>query len=94
MRLKTKISMYSIVPTIESIVNAWIRLSNYYGTRLDEIKTLNFLFGTHTIYTLDFLHTGYKMRDGTDLNPFGGVLPSAVSRENQIVIQILFLYTL
>jgi hypothetical protein len=77
-----------LASTVESIINAWIRLSDYYCMRLDEIMSINYLFGFRNITTLDFLHQGFNLRDGTDVATFSGVLPTAVKRTHNSIIMI------
>ncbi len=69
----------------ENVINAWIRLSNFYETRLNELGSLSMFMRLSSVGTLDFLHEGFTMRNEKDflqnILPYIGVVPYTLRRK-------------
>lgn len=69
----------------EAVINTWIKLSNYYETRLNEIESMAPFMKLSSVGTLDFLHEGFTMRDEKNflhkILPYIGVIPYTLRRK-------------
>lgn len=65
----------------DAIINAWIRLSNYYGTRINQLNQMNKFLLLQNISTLDLLHEGFKLRNGVEWSEIGHLLPTTIARK-------------
>ncbi|ODM94030.1 hypothetical protein Ocin01_12651 [Orchesella cincta] len=78
-RHNIKVTKRSIQQLTEDVVNAWIRLSNFYETRLNEIDSMAMFMRMSSIGTLDFLHEGFTLQNEKDflfkILPYIGVVP-------------------
>lgn len=57
----------------DEVINAWIRLSNFHQTRLNEIGSVCMFMRVCSLSTLDLLHEGFTLR--TEKNFIANILP-------------------
>lgn len=88
-RRNTKLDKTHFKEITEDIVNSWIRLSNFYETRLNELDSLSMFMHLSTVGTMDFLHEGFTFRHEKNFRqnilPYIGVVPCCLTRAKNYI---------